>query len=97
MDYLIFVLLFLLFMLLIVVHSDVIPWFNNYLKIISRVFPQVLHIQNATKTALTLSCLIIFIGVLGQTYTADSRWVVNAMIFSAIPLLIRWARYMLKK
>ncbi|MBO67156.1 MAG: hypothetical protein CL398_02490 [Acidiferrobacteraceae bacterium] len=93
MDYLILILLFLSFMLLIAIHSDFIPWFNDYRRLISHIFPQLLHINSPTKTALTLSCLIIFVGILGRTYTTNDSWIVNAIMFSLIPPLIRWTKW----
>ena len=96
MDYLILTLVLLSFSLLLALHPDIIRWGNKYRQYIYRMLPKLRLIDSSMKTALTLSCLILFAGIIVQIYLTEDRWLLNAMGFAFIPPLIQWGKKLLR-
>ena len=97
MDYLILALVFFSFSLMLALHPDIIRWGNNYRQYIYRILPLLRQINAPMKTALTLSCLILFAGIITRIYLMGDRWLLNAMGFAFIPPLIQWGKKLLPK
>ena len=97
MDYLILALVLLSFSLLLALHPDIIRWGNKYRRYIYRILPRLRQIDSPMKTALTLSCLILFAGIIARIYLSEDRWLLNAMGFTFIPPLIQWGKKLLPK
>ena len=89
MDYLILVLVLLSFSLLLALHPDIIRWGNKYRQYIYRILPLLRQVDSPMKTALTLSCLILFTGIIARIYLTEDRWLLNAMGLALIPPLIQ--------
>ena len=97
MDYLILVLVLLAFSLLLALHPDIIRWGNEYRRYIYRILPPLRQVDTPMKTALTLSCLILFAGIMVRIYLAGDFWLLNAMGFALIPPLMQWGKKLLRK
>ena len=97
MDYLILALVLLSFSLLLALHPDIIRWGNKYRQYIYRILPLLRQVDAPMKTALTLSCLILFAGIITRIYLTEDRWLLNAMGFAFIPPLIQWGKNMLRQ
>ena len=97
MDYLILVLVLLSFSLLLALHPDIIRWGNTYRQYIYRILPQLRQVDSPMKTALTLSCLILFAGIIARIYLTEDRWLLNAMGLAFIPPLIQRGKKLLRK
>ena len=97
MDYLILVLVMLSFSLLLALHPDIIRWGNKYRQYIYRILPRLRQVDSPMKTALTLSCLILFAGIIARIYLTEGRWLLNAMGCAFIPPLIQWGKKLLRK
>ena len=97
MDYLILVLVLLSFSLLLALHPDIIRWGNKYRQYIYRILPRLRQVDSPMKTALTLSCLILFAGIIARIYLTEDRWLLNAMGLAFIPPLIQWSKKLLGK
>jgi len=97
MDYLILVLVLLSFSLLLALHPDIIRWGNKYRQYIYRILPRLRQVDSPMKTALTLSCLILFAGIIARIYLTEDRWLLNAMGFAFVPPLIQWGKKLLRK
>ena len=96
MDYLILVLVLLSFSLLLTLHPDIIRWGNKYRQCIYRILPRLRQVDSPMKTALTLSCLILFAGIITRIYLTEDRWLLNAMGFAFIPPLVQWGKKLLR-
>ena len=96
MDYLILVLVLLSFSLLLTLHPDIIRWGNKYRQYIYRILPRLRQVDSPMKTALTLSCLILFAGIITRIYLTEDRWLLNAMGFAFIPPLIQRGKKLLR-
>jgi hypothetical protein len=59
--------------------------------------PLLRQVDAPMKTALTLSCLILFAGIITRIYLTDDRWLLNAMGFAFIPPLIQRGKRLLQK
>ena len=92
MDYLILALVLLSFSLLLALHPDIIRWGNKYRQYIYRILPRLRQVDSPMKTALTLSCLILFAGIIARIYLTEDRWLLNAMGLALIPPLIQWGK-----
>ena len=97
MDYLILVLVLLSFSLLLALHPDIIRWGNKYRQYIYRILPRLRQVDSPMKTALTLSCLILFAGIIARIYLTEDRWLLNGMGLALIPPLIQWGKKLLGK
>ena len=97
MDYLILVLVLLSFSLLLALHPDIIRWGNKYRQYIYRILPPLRQVDSPMKTALTLSCLILFAGIIARIYLTEDRWLLNGMGLALIPPLIQWGKKLLGK
>ena len=97
MDYLILVLVLLSFSLLLALHPDIIRWGNKYRQYIYRILPLLRQVDSPMKTALTLSCLILFAGIIARIYLTEDRWLLNGMGLALIPPLIQWGKKLLGK
>ena len=97
MDYLILALVLLSFSLLLALHPDIIRWGNKYRQYIYRILPRLRQVESPMKTALTLSCLILFAGIIARIYLTEDRWLLNAMGLAFIPPLIQWCKKLLRK
>ena len=97
MDYLILVLVLLSFSLLLALHPDIIRWGNKYRQYIYRILPLLRQVDSPMKTALTLSCLILFAGIIARIYLTEDRWLLNGMGLALIPPLIQWGKKLLRK
>ena len=97
MNYLILALVLLSFSLLLALHPDIIRWGNKYRQYIYRILPRLRQVDSPMKTALTLSCLILFAGIITRIYLTEDRWLLNAMGFAFIPPLIQWGKRLLQK
>ena len=97
MDYLILVLVLLSFSLLLALHPDIIRWGNKYRQYIYWILPRLRQVDSPMKTALTLSCLILFAGIIARIYLTEDRWLLNAMGLALIPPLIQWGKKLLRK
>ena len=97
MDYLILALVLLSFSLLLALHPDIIRWGNKYRQYIYRILPRLRQVDSPMKTALTLSCLILFAGIIARIYLTEDRWLLNAMGFAFVPPLIQWGKKLLRK
>ena len=96
MDYVILALVLFSFSLLLAIHPDIIRWGDKYRQYIYRMLPKLRQIDAPMKTALTLSCLILFTGIIVRIYLAEDRWLLNAMGFAFIPPLIQWGKKILR-
>ena len=96
MDYLILALVLLSFSLLLALHPDIIRWGNKYCQYIYRILPRLRQVDSPMKTALTLSCLILFAGIIARIYLTEDRWLLNAMGFAFIPPLIQRGKKLLR-
>ena len=96
MDYLNLALVLLSFSLLLALHPDIIRWGNKYRQYIYRILPLLRQVDAPMKTALTLSCLILFAGIITRIYLTEDRWLLNAMGFAFIPPLIQWSKKLLR-
>ena len=96
MDYLILALVLLSFSLLLALHPDIIRWGNKYRQYIYRILPRLRQVDSPMKTALTLSCLILFAGIITRIYLTEDRWLLNAMGFAFIPPLIQRGKKLLR-
>ena len=92
MDYLILVLLAACLLIMLVIHQDIIQFGESYSRVISQVLPRLASVSQPMKNALSLSCVVIFAGVIIRTYTGDDRWLWNALVFSVIPPLVQFLR-----
>ena len=97
MDYLNLALVLLSFSLLLALHPDIIRWGNKYRQYIYRILPRLRQVDSPMKTALTLSCLILFAGIIARIYLTEDRWLLNAMGFAFVPPLIQWGKKLLRK
>ena len=97
MDYLILVLVLLSLSLLLALHPDIIRWGNKYRQSIYRILPRLRQVDSPMKTALTLSCMILFAGIIARIYLTEGRWLLNAMGCAFIPPLIQWGKKLLRK
>ena len=97
MDYLILVLVLLSFSLLLALHPDIIRWGDKYRQYIYRILPLLRQVDSPMKTALTLSCLILFAGIIARIYLTEDRWLLNGMGLALIPPLIQWGKKLLGK
>ena len=97
MDYLILVVVLLSFSLLLALHPDIIRWGNKYRQYIYRILPRLRQVDSPMKTALTLSCLILFAGIIARIYLTEDRWLLNGMGLALIPPLIQWGKKLLGK
>ena len=97
MDYLILTLVLLSFSLLLALHPDIIRWGNKYRQYIYRILPRLRQVDSPMKTALTLSCLILFAGIIARIYLTEDRWLLNGMGLALIPPLIQWGKKLLGK
>ena len=97
MDYLILVLVLLSFSLLLALHPDIIRWGDKYRQYIYRILPLLRQVDSPMKTALTLSCLILFAGIIARIYLTEDRWLLNGMGLTLIPPLIQWGKKLLGK
>ena len=97
MDYLILALVMLSFSLLLALHPDIIRWGNKYRQYIYRILPRLRQVDSPMKTALTLSCLILFAGIIARIYLTEDRWLLNGMGLALIPPLIQWGKKLLGK
>ncbi len=97
MDYLILALVLLSFSLLLALHPDIIRWGNKYRQYIYRILPRLRQADSPMKTALTLSCLILFAGIIARIYLTEDVWLLNAMGFAFVPPLIQWGKKLLRK
>ena len=97
MDYLILILVLFSFSLLLAVHPDIIRWGDRYRQYIYRMLPLLRQVDTPMKTALTLSCLILFAGITARIYLTEDRWLLNAMGFAFIPPLIQRGKRLLQK
>ena len=97
MDYLILALVLLSFSLLLALHPDIIRWGNKYRQYIYRILPLLRQVDSPMKTALTLSCLILFAGIIARIYLTEDRWLLNGMGLALIPPLIQWGKKLLRK
>ena len=96
MNYLILALVLLSFSLLLALHPDIIRWGNKYRQYIYRILPLLRQVDAPMKTALTLSCLILFAGIITRIYLTEDRWLLNAMGFAFIPPLIQRGKKLLR-
>jgi len=96
MDYLNLALVLLSFSLLLALHPDIIRWGNKYRQYIYRILPLLRQVDAPMKTALTLSCLILFAGIITRIYLTEDRWLLNAMGFAFIPPLIQRGKKLLR-
>ena len=96
MDYLTLILVLFSFSLLLAVHPDIIRWGDRYRQYIYRILPLLRQVDTPMKTALTLSCLILFAGIIARIYLTEDRWLLNAMGFAFIPPLIQWGKKLLR-
>ena len=96
MDYLNLALVLLSFSLLLALHPDIIRWGNKYRQYIYRILPRLRQVDAPMKTALTLSCLILFAGIITRIYLTEDSWLLNAMGFAFIPPLIQWGKKLLR-
>mgnify|MGYP007088487605 FL=1 len=92
MDYLILVLLAACLLIMLVIHQDIVQFGESYSRVISQVLPRLASVSQPMKNALSLSCVVIFAGVIIRTYTGDDRWLWNALVFSGIPPLVQFLR-----
>ena len=97
MDYVILALVLFSFSLLLAIHPDIIRWGDKYRQYIYRILPKLDGVNAPMKTALTLSCLILFAGIIVRIYLTEDRWLLNAMGFAFIPPLIQWGKRLLQK
>ena len=97
MDYLILALVLFSFSLLLALHPDIIRWGNKYRQYIYRILPLLRQVDSPMKTALTLSCLILFAGIIARIYLTEDRWLLNGMGLALIPPLIQWGKKLLRK
>ena len=97
MDYVILALVLFSFSLLLAIHPDIIRWGDKYRQYIYRMLPKLRQIDAPMKTALTLSCLILFVGIIVQIYLVEGHWLLNAMVFAFLPPLIQWSKRLLQK
>ena len=97
MDYLILVLVLLSFSLLLALHPDIIRWGDKYRQYIYRILPLLRQVDSPMKTALTLSCLILFAGIITRIYLTEDRWLLNGMGLTLIPPLIQWGKKLVGK
>ena len=97
MDYLNLALVLLSFSLLLALHPDIIRWGNKYRQYIYRILPRLRQVDSPMKTALTLSCLILFAGIIARIYLTEDRWLLNGMGLALIPPLIQWGKKLLGK
>ena len=97
MDYLILALVLFSFSLLLAIHPDIIRWGDKFRQYTYRILPRLRGIDTPMKTALTLSSLILFAGIIARIYLAEDRWLLNAMGFAFIPPLIQWGKKLLQK
>ena len=97
MDYLILALVLLSFSLLLALHPGIIRWGNKYRQYIYRILPRLRQVDSPMKTALTLSCLILFAGIIARIYLTEDRWLLNGMGLALIPPLIQWGKKLLGK
>ena len=97
MDYLILALVLLSFSLLLALHPDIIRWGNKYRQSIYRILPRLRQVDSPMKTALTLSCLILFAGIIARIYLTEDRWLLNTIGFAFVPPLIQWGKKLLRK
>ena len=95
MDYLILMLFSL--SLLLTLHPDIIRWGDKYRQYIYRMLPKLRQIDAPMKTALTLSCLILFAGIIVRIYLTEDWWLLNAMGFAFITPLIQWGKKLLQR
>ena len=95
MDYLILALVLLSFSLLLALHPDIFRWGNKYRQYIYRILPRLRQVDSPMKTALTLSCLILFAGIIARIYLTEDRWLLNGMGLALIPPLIQWGKKLL--
>ena len=96
MDYLILILVLFSFSLLLAVHPDIIRWGDRYRQYIYRILPLMRQVDTPMKTALTLSCLILFAGIIARVYLTEDRWLLSAMGFAFIPPLIQGGKKLLR-
>ena len=96
MDYLILALVLLSFSLLLALHPNIIRWGDKYRQYIYRMLPLLRQVDAPMKTALTLSCLILFAGIITRIYLTEDRWLLNAVGFAFIPPLIEWGKKLLR-
>ena len=96
MDYLILILVLFSFSLLLAVHPDIIRWGDRYRQYIYRILPLLRQVDTPMKTALTLSCLILFAGIIARIYLTEDRWLLNAMGFAFILPLLQWGKKLLR-
>ena len=96
MDYLNLALVLLSFSLLLALHPDIIRWGNKYRQYIYRILPRLRQVDSPMKTALTLSCLILFAGIIARIYLTEDRWLLNGMGLALIPPLIQWGKKLLR-
>ena len=80
MDLLTLVLIILSFSLLFVLHPDIIRSGDKFRKYNYRLLPALRRVDVGMKTALTLSSLVLFAGIIARLYLVDNRWLLNAMI-----------------
>jgi hypothetical protein len=96
MEYLILALVLFSFSLLLALHPDIIRWGNKYRQYIYRTFPLLRQVDAPMKTALTLSCLILFAGIIVRIFLTEDRWLLNAIGFAFIPPLVQWSKKQLR-
>ena len=96
MNYLSLAPVLLSFSLLLALHPDIIRWGNKYRQHIYRILPLLRQVDAPMKTALTLSCLILFAGIIARIYLTEDRWLLNAMGFAFIPPLLQWGKKLLR-
>ena len=92
MDFLTLVLVILSFSLLFALHPDIIRSGDKFRKYIYQLLPALRRVDDGMKTALTLSSLVLFVGIIARIYLVDNRWLLNAMVLALIPPLIHWMK-----
>ena len=97
MDYLILALVLFSFSLLLALHPNIIRRGNKYRQSIYRILPRLRQVDSPMKTALTLSCLILFAGIIARIYLTEDRWLLNTIGFAFVPPLIQWGKKLLRK
>ena len=97
MDYVNLGLVLFSFSLLLAIHPDIIRWGDKYRQYIFRMLPKLRQIDAPMKTALTLSCLILFAGIIVRINLTEDRWLLNAIGFAFIPPLIQWGKRLLQR
>ena len=92
MDYIILLLVAACVLILLIVHQDIVQFGEGYNKAISQLFPRLGSVSRPMKNAITLGCVVFFVGVIGHTYTKDDSWLWNGLIFAALSPLVQFVR-----